>query len=70
MPIYEYICRDCKHPFEVLTTSSAADDTVNCPECKSQDVIKTISATNFRMGSTPSIPSGGQPGCASKSGFS
>lgn len=70
MPIYEYLCRDCNHPFEVLTTSSAADDTVQCPECKGQDVTKTISATNFRMGAGSSIPTGGAQSCPSRSGFS
>lgn len=70
MPIYEYICKDCEHQFEVLTTSSTADETVKCPECKGQDVCKLISTTTFRMGSAPSITTGGQPGCASKSGFS
>ena len=71
MPIYEYVCRDCKKHFEVLTTSSGSGDTVKCPECGSLDVTKTISATNFRMGSgRPSIPSGALSGCSSKSGFS
>ena len=71
MPIYEYVCRDCKKHFEVLTTSSGSGDTVKCPECGSLDVTKTISATHFRMGSgRPSIPSGALSACSSKSGFS
>ena len=71
MPIYEYVCKDCKKHFEVLTTSSGATETVKCPECKSLDVKKTISTSNFRMGSgRPTIPSGALSGCSSKSGFS
>ena len=71
MPIYEYVCRDCKKHFEVLTTSSGTTETVKCPECGSLDVTKTISASNFRMGSGgPAIPSGALSGCSSKSGFS
>ncbi len=71
MPIYEYVCRDCKKHFEVLTTSSLAKETIKCPSCGGLDVTKTISASNFRVGSArPSIPSGALSGCSSKSGFS
>jgi len=71
MPIYEYVCRDCKNHFEVLTTSSSSTETIKCPACGSLDVTKTISASYFRMGShKPSIPSGALSGCSSKSGFS
>ncbi|RUM35504.1 MAG: zinc ribbon domain-containing protein [Desulfobulbus sp.] len=71
MPIYEYVCKDCKKHFEVLTTSSGTTKTVTCPECKSLDVKKTISTSNFRVGSgRSSIPSGALSGCSSKSGFS
>ena len=71
MPIYEYVCRDCKEHFEVLTTSAQSTDIVKCPKCKSLDVTKTISATHFQMGSgKPTIPSGALSGCSSRSGFS
>ncbi|MFP7754613.1 FmdB family zinc ribbon protein [Thermodesulfobacteriota bacterium B35] len=71
MPIYEFVCRDCKKHFEVLTTSSSSTETVKCPACGSLDVTKTISASHFRVGShRPSIPSGALSGCSSKSGFS
>ncbi len=71
MPIYEYVCKDCKKHFEVLTTSSKTTKTVKCPECKSLDVKKTISTSNFNIGSgRSSIPSGALSGCSSKSGFS
>jgi putative FmdB family regulatory protein len=71
MPIYEYVCRDCKKHFEILTTSSQVAVTVKCPECKSLDVTKTISTSHYQMGSPrPSIPRGALSGCSSKSGFS
>ena len=71
MPIHEYACRDCKKHFEVLTTSAQSPETIKCPECKSLDVTKTISATNFRIGSgRPTIPNNALSGCSSKSGFS
>jgi putative FmdB family regulatory protein len=71
MPIYEYVCKDCKQHFEVLTTSSGVTETVKCPGCQSLNVKKTISTSNFRMSSGgSSIPSGALSGCSSRSGFS
>jgi len=70
MPIYEYVCKDCREHFEVLVTSSSAD-TVKCKKCGSLKVNKTISASSFRVGhGGTSIPSGALSGCSSKSGFS
>lgn len=71
MPIYEYVCRDCKEHFEVLTSSARSSETIKCPKCDSLKVAKTISASSYRLGSgTTSIPAGAMSGCASKSGFS
>jgi putative FmdB family regulatory protein len=70
MPIYEYVCGECKTHFEVLVTSTSPD-TVRCTKCGGVQVKKTISAASFRMnhgGST--IPAGSLSGCSSKSGFS
>ena len=42
MPIYEYVCRSCRHRFEVR--QSIADDPISsCPQC-GQAVTKVISA--------------------------
>lgn len=41
MPIYEYVCRSCGHPFEELVQS---DTKVACPTCKHEDVERTLSA--------------------------
>ncbi len=71
MPIYEYVCRDCKKHFEELTTSAHDTKPVKCPKCGSMKVAKTISASSFRMGAgRQTIPSGALSGCSSKSGFS
>ncbi len=70
MPIYEYVCKDCREHFEVLTTSSSRE-MIKCTKCGSLKVAKTISASSFRMGSGgTSIPSGALSGCSSRSGFS
>ncbi len=70
MPIYEFVCKDCREHFEVLQSMNSAE-TVVCKKCGSVNVTKTVSASSFRMGSgTSSIPSGALSGCSSKSGFS
>jgi putative FmdB family regulatory protein len=50
MPIYEYTCRACGHPFEHwhATMSDAAP---GCPECGGE-VKRRISAPAVRTGST------------------
>lgn len=70
MPIYEYVCSDCKSHFEKLVSVSSPE-IIRCPQCTSVKVKKTISATSFRMNhGGSSIPSGALSGCSSKSGFS
>jgi putative FmdB family regulatory protein len=43
MPIYEFDCQDCGEPFEELVLSSAAIDRVECPNCRSREIIKKVS---------------------------
>ncbi|MDW7771551.1 MAG: zinc ribbon domain-containing protein [Desulfobulbaceae bacterium] len=69
MPIFEYVCKDCKEHFEVLTVSSAAE-IITCKKCGGLNVRKTVSAASFRVGQGNSIPAGAFSGCSSKSGFS
>lgn len=40
MPIFEYICKECKHEFEVLVFGR---DKATCPECKSKDLAPQLS---------------------------
>lgn len=71
MPIFEYRCQACQNLFEVLVQGSEASSAVACPKCQSGKVVKTISATSYRVGggaATP--PAGALSGCASKRGFS
>ncbi|PID71983.1 MAG: hypothetical protein CSB34_04875 [Desulfobulbus propionicus] len=70
MPIFEYECRDCKHQFEIITTSSQQEP-VTCPECNSRDVVKNMSASAIRIGSGAPVsrPSLSGGGCSPNSGF-
>ena len=38
MPVYEFICRDCQKPFEVVRPMSEATATATCPACGSTHV--------------------------------
>lgn len=69
MPIYEYVCKDCKAHFEKIV-SLTSPETIKCTQCGSLDVKKTVSAASFKMSGGNSIPAGALSGCSSKSGFS
>jgi len=72
MPIYEYACSDCGHPFEALVRS---DTVVQCPSCHSTHLEKQLSVFATTSASTDAAPmpsspcgscpnSGGTGGCA------
>lgn len=48
MPIFEYVCKQCKGRFEALVRAST---TVACPSCKSAAVEKQLSV--FAPGRAP-----------------
>ena len=41
MPIYEYVCRSCRHEFETLVYGSERPE---CPRCASAELEKQLSA--------------------------
>ncbi|NWH05252.1 FmdB family zinc ribbon protein [Desulfobacter latus] len=46
MPIFEYTCKKCGKEFERVVL--AGDEKgITCPECKSKDVKKNMSASTF-----------------------
>ncbi|MCG8685474.1 MAG: zinc ribbon domain-containing protein [Desulfobacterales bacterium] len=50
MPIFEYQCEKCNADFEKLVFSSD-DQSPECPECNSQEVMKKMSATSLTRSS-------------------
>lgn len=42
MPIYEYLCKACRHRFEHLVRTTSPDP--KCPACESPDLEQLISA--------------------------
>lgn len=59
MPIFEFICEECRSPFEELLRSADAVTDVRCPRCGSQQVKKQISTFAARIvgGGTQSLGS-------------
>lgn len=49
MPIYEYNCKACGHQFETLVRKST---TPECPQCKSEDLERRLSAPAVKSEST------------------
>ena len=59
MPLYEFKCLKCQAYFEMLIMNKDEDVELKCPECKSEEFERIISATNFAMGGSPD--SGNKP---------
>lgn len=43
MPIYEYICLDCHHKFDILRKMSEADSPLKCENCSGENCSRMIS---------------------------
>jgi putative FmdB family regulatory protein len=56
MPIFEYVCQECRHRFELIVHGSTVP---SCPSCEGRKLDKQISG--FAVGST------GYPGGAAGS---
>ncbi len=54
MPLYEYRCQDCKHPFEVLQALDADGCGLTCPSCHGPTVTKQLSTFAAASGGEPS----------------
>ena len=50
MPLYEFKCLKCQAYFEMLIMNNDEEVELKCPECKSEEFERIISATNFAMG--------------------
>jgi putative FmdB family regulatory protein len=71
MPIYEYVCPDCKTKFELIRPFSKSSEPAGCPTCKhiAQRALSRFACftkNDFDM----TAPVGGGGGCASCGGGS
>lgn len=62
MPIYEYVCRACSHPFEELVFGGEEPP---CPACSATDVERVLSvvAIGHVEGGAAARPSRGEAPC-------
>jgi putative FmdB family regulatory protein len=67
MPIYTYICKDCKARFELLVGMTSEKTELKCEKCGSKNIERTFEAFSVGKGgsgsSGPSCPTGTCPTC-------
>lgn len=68
MPIYEYICEDCKHEFDALRAMKDADKPIACEKCESRHTHRLLSLCFAQSGGQPLA--GSSSGCSGCSGGS
>lgn len=49
MPIYEFKCLNCQELFELLVMQNDEVLELRCPKCKSEDLDRVLSSTNYSM---------------------
>jgi len=65
MPLYEYVCGECKTKFELLRSYSRADDAAACPGCGVERGRRMLSVfASFSRGESGELSSVGGGGCA------
>lgn len=66
MPIYEYVCSDCGHEFELFVRSASAIADSTCPQCHSQRIDKRFStfASSSRTIGGSSTAASSAPSCS------
>jgi putative FmdB family regulatory protein len=67
MPIFEYVCQECKHEFETLVFGR---DKAKCPKCESTKLAPQLSvfAVAAKSSSGAPAPSGGCGSCGDPRG--
>ena len=53
MPLYEYVCRDCRHGFEALVLGG---DVATCPKCSTTDLERVMSVVAIGRGGRDAAP--------------
>lgn len=61
MPVYEFVCQRCQHPFEELVFG---DERPVCPSCGAAELEKQLSTFATSQAASPaSMPRNGPAGC-------
>lgn len=62
MPIYEYLCKDCRSEFKTLRNAKELAD-VHCPSCGTRKVARLLSVTARTPADGTSDSMAAVPGC-------
>jgi len=68
MPIYEYICLDCKKEYEILRSFNEADQPTDCDNCGGENVKRKLSVAYAHSGGSSVSGMSGSVGCGSCAG--
>jgi putative FmdB family regulatory protein len=70
MPIYEYICPDCKNKFELMRPISKCSEPAECPACKhlSERALSRFACRSTNESGESAPIAGGGGGCTSCGG--
>jgi len=64
MPIYEYVCLDCRHEFETLRPMAQADAPQKCAECGGRKIKRKLSVF-FAESGGKAVAGMAEPSCDS-----
>ncbi len=53
MPLYEYVCQECSHPFETLVFGN---EEVECPSCHGRKLARQLSLPARPRNEPASVP--------------
>jgi putative FmdB family regulatory protein len=67
MPIYEYVCQDCKKEFESIRPMSQADEPIPCAVCGAQHTKRKLSRFFAESGGR-AVSGMSEPTCGSCNG--
>lgn len=68
MPIYEYICLDCKKEYEILRSFSESDKPIACNQCGGENVKRKLSVVFAQSGGHTINARPGSAGRAGRAG--
>lgn len=65
MPIYEYVCLDCKKEYEILRSFNESDQPMDCDDCGGENVKRKLSVAYAHSGGSAVSGMSGGGGCGS-----
>jgi len=67
MPIYEYVCLNCKHEFEAIRPMNQADQPIACEHCGKEEIKRKLSLFYAESGGR-AVAGTSEPTCGSCQG--